>query len=150
TCVLGCHDIGPLPPSRSGRAKKSAAADEDSGVAGASGGAAGQRAMDDQDDASGAEPSGPLFTCNRLDSKEPMPPGDVVAAGDAAPQMQAVFTRDVFGLFKSACGACHVESIRAGFQVKSLATFAESTKDRQQRILDKIRSDDETSFMPPA
>ncbi len=57
-----------------------------------------------------------------------------------------VFTADLFGLFQSNCGACHVDNSLGGFHV-SLATFPTAVT---AKALDRIRSDDPKVFMPPS
>ena len=91
----------------------------------------------------------PLVPCIPADSAEPVPARDVVSSADARPTEQAIFTADIFGLFKSNCGGCHADTNRGMFQARTVAAFPAATKDRQQLIHDKIRSDDPKVYMPP-
>jgi mono/diheme cytochrome c family protein len=101
-------------------------------------------------DAGSAEPEPEAaLQCIALRSKEPIPALNRADPDGATAAERAVFTRDVFSLFKGACGACHVETDRGAFRVKDVISFASATGDRQQRILDRIRSDDASRFMPP-
>ena len=63
-------------------------------------------------------------------------------SGGAATTMA---TRDLFELFRSSCGACHVEGSLGGLHVTQ-ETFA--TAIGQNAIL-RIKSDDPTVYMPP-
>jgi mono/diheme cytochrome c family protein len=92
----------------------------------------------------------PLVACKPLESREPIPVLAPQSSADASTTVdRTVFTRDVFNLFKGACGACHVETNRGGFQVRDVVAFPAGTEERQQLILDRIRSDDARSYMPP-
>lgn len=106
-------------------------------------------AIDAGQDAADAEEE-PLAECKPLESREPIPVLSAQSSADAQGTAdRTVFTRDVFNMFKGACGACHVETDRGGFQVRDLVAFPAGTLDRQQLILDRIRSDDPRSYMPP-
>ena len=91
-------------------------------------------------------------TCVPLQSNEPMPALDAVSAAGAAAPERAIFTRDVFALFKSNCGGCHVDPVpgRGNFGARDLSRFQTATRDRQQTILDRLRTDDLARIMPPA
>ena len=56
-----------------------------------------------------------------------------------------VFTTDLFSLFQSNCGACHVDNSLGGFQV-SLLTFPTHVS---AKALERITSDDPEVYMPP-
>jgi mono/diheme cytochrome c family protein len=85
-------------------------------------------------------------TCHTLTSSEPMPARSTVvsqmATGSAT---QTYFTSDLFGIFKSICGGCHVETSLGNFGVNT-NTFSMLV---DQKVLDVITSDDPNVFMPP-
>ena len=56
-----------------------------------------------------------------------------------------VFTSDLFNLFQSNCGACHVDNRLGGFEV-SLLTFPTTVS---SAALERMRSDEEDFYMPP-
>lgn len=68
-----------------------------------------------------------------------------MSAVAVAPRERTMFTNDLFGLFKSHCGGCHVETRLGGFQA-TRATFAR-TVDR--KVIDTMKLDDPSRFMPP-
>ncbi|HLK89000.1 MAG TPA: hypothetical protein VKZ18_03845 [Polyangia bacterium] len=66
--------------------------------------------------------------------------------GDGGAQQDVELTSDLYNLFKSVCGGCHVESNLGSFQVTetTFPTLVNST------VLGMITSDDPSVFMPPA
>ena len=56
-----------------------------------------------------------------------------------------VFTRDLFALFRSNCGGCHVDQSQGGLHV-GMTDFA---KKITATALQRIRSDDPSFYMPP-
>lgn len=93
--------------------------------------------------------SGVPPTCTPAAASEVLPPrSTLVGNGDAvdsAPTQATYFTADLYGLFKSVCGGCHVESNLGGFVV-SQATFPIMvTRD----VYNVIVSPDRAVFMPP-
>ncbi|MFT3926614.1 MAG: hypothetical protein QM778_28980 [Myxococcales bacterium] len=95
------------------------------------------------------DPGPEVAKCASVQSAEPVPARDVVSVLNLKPGQRAVLTSNLFGLFKGACGACHVETIRGDFQVKDVGEFAEATSSRQALILERIRSEDPNKYMPP-
>ena len=57
-----------------------------------------------------------------------------------------VFTSDLFGVFASNCGGCHVDNSLGGFHVTA-GTFATTVT---EKALARITSDDPKFFMPPS
>jgi mono/diheme cytochrome c family protein len=75
-----------------------------------------------------------------------MPARSSLTTSDGATVTQPTyFTADLYTLFKSVCGGCHVESNLGGFQVTQ-ATFPTLV---DQSIYEVITSDDPAVFMPP-
>lgn len=62
---------------------------------------------------------------------------------------RAIFTRDLYSIFKTHCGACHVDTNLGNFRVKEQGLFANDTNDQQDVILSTMTSDDPEVFMPP-
>jgi mono/diheme cytochrome c family protein len=95
------------------------------------------------------QPPPPAATCTKLSSPETVPARDVVTSANAKSN-DVVFAQDVFGLFKANCGGCHIEQGLGGFHpANSVAGFADATQDRQQKIYDRLHSDDPNFVMPP-
>ncbi len=74
-------------------------------------------------------------------------PARVTAMSAEAPAAKdtTMFTADLFGLFKSHCGACHVEAKLGNFQ----ATVRTFSKEVDQKTIDAIRSNEPAKLMPP-
>jgi mono/diheme cytochrome c family protein len=101
---------------------------------------------DDGDWRTDAGPPPGEASCRPAQTSEPLPArADLFGASSAGNAPTTMFTRDLFGLFKSHCGACHVEASLGGFHVTS-QTFAMVVGDN---VLARIRSDDSGFFMPP-
>ncbi len=84
--------------------------------------------------------------CDPARSAEPLPArADLFSADGSGGGPTTMFTRDLFGLFRSHCGACHVEASLGGFHVTS-QTFAMVVG---ENVLMRIKSDTSTFFMPP-
>lgn len=66
--------------------------------------------------------------------------GDVTSA-----KPSVMFTQDLFGLFRSHCGACHIDASQGGFNVTS-TTFRTKVDDL---VLATITSEDVNKVMPP-
>lgn len=64
----------------------------------------------------------------------------------ASAQSSSMFVRDLFNLFKSSCGGCHVDASYGGFHVSPL-TF--SFDMNRPEVLRDIFSDDPNQVMPP-
>ena len=90
--------------------------------------------------------------CAAVSSSQPMPArATVIEVGmGTTPSTSAngttYFTSDLFGLFKSNCGGCHVETNLGTFQVSS-TNFAQKVT---QMVVDTIKSPDPAVFMPPS
>jgi mono/diheme cytochrome c family protein len=75
-----------------------------------------------------------------------LPARGVVMADEAGSDQSAVFTRDLFNLFRSYCGGCHVDGDRGGLHV-NLDNFPMVIT---QQALNRILSDDPSFYMPPS
>jgi mono/diheme cytochrome c family protein len=85
--------------------------------------------------------------CTPATASEVLPPRSTVLdmGAQAAPVQDTYFTADLYNLFKSVCGGCHVESNLGNFVVNQ-ATFPTAvTRD----VYALIASDDPSVFMPP-
>ena len=95
--------------------------------------------------------SGTPPTCTAASASEALPPRASVVqqAGTdagAAPTNDTYFTADLYGLFKSVCGGCHVESNLGNFSVTQATFPTVVTRD----VYGYITSADPNVFMPPA
>ncbi len=84
--------------------------------------------------------------CRAADTAEPLPQRDVVSDREAAAVDISYFTSDLFATFKANCGSCHLEAASGGLLIKTSADFASLFN---QEVLDVIKSDDPTKYMPP-
>lgn len=88
----------------------------------------------------------------------PPPPGPCVQAraenlparlaatsAQASSGSRTVFVNDLFNLFKSSCGGCHVDAALGNFKVGPL-DFADKV---DQKVVDRILSSDPAKTMPP-
>src|SRR5262249_34893354 len=88
--------------------------------------------------------------CPATRSAENAPARLVASSGGmAAATEKAGFVYDLFSLFKTNCGACHVEQGLKGFWVPNALVFPDKVKDKGQTVLDRIRSNDKDMVMPP-
>lgn len=78
-------------------------------------------------------------------ASDPLPARSNVMARSGAAAPSGVFTSDLFGLFASNCGGCHVDSSLGGFHVTP-GTFATVVG---QEAFKRLTSDDPKYFMPP-
>jgi mono/diheme cytochrome c family protein len=76
-----------------------------------------------------------------------LPARSAVASTTAGAQKRVVFTRDLFNLFQSHCGGCHVDANLGGFDGQ-LIDFDNFPELITQDAVDLIQSDDEEKFMP--
>jgi mono/diheme cytochrome c family protein len=89
----------------------------------------------------------PLPQCTPVQSSDPLPARTTIVGAAAASASSATyFTADLFGLFKSVCGGCHVESNLGGFSVSETTFPMLVTRDVYNS---EIVSDDPSTFMPP-
>jgi mono/diheme cytochrome c family protein len=92
-------------------------------------------------------------TCTPAKASEVLPPRSTVvgqgAASTGAKEQNLYFTADLYGLFKSVCGGCHVDSNRGNFVVTA-STFATAADLVSGHVYDVITSDDQDVYMPPA
>lgn len=96
------------------------------------------------DDGTDAQPH--PVRCDPATTAEPLPArSNLLSADRTGGGPTTMFTRDLFGLFRSHCGACHVESSLGGFHVTA-QTFPTMIGDS---VLARIKSDDAAAFMPP-
>ncbi len=94
-------------------------------------------------------PAAALGICNPVRSAEPLPARALPTVDDSQTTTivnQSVFVNDLYGLFKSYCGGCHVEQGLGNFKVTSL-TFSKDVD--AAKVLASVKSDDPTKFMPP-
>jgi mono/diheme cytochrome c family protein len=85
--------------------------------------------------------------CVPVMSSQFLPPRSTITAGvAAAPTQPTYFTPNLFALFRSVCGGCHVENSLGDFTVTA-NSFPSLVG---QKVLDTIMSDDPMVFMPPA
>ncbi len=86
--------------------------------------------------------------CTPAKSSQVLPPrSTVVGAGaqDAGAAQDTYFTSDLYGLFKSVCGGCHVESPLGNF----LVTATTFPKVVTEAVYGVMTSDDPLVYMPP-
>jgi mono/diheme cytochrome c family protein len=67
------------------------------------------------------------------------------AAAPTAPRNKTMFTADLFNLFKSHCGGCHVDAKLGGFQATA-RTFGTTV---DAKAIATIKAEDPAKFMPP-
>jgi len=79
---------------------------------------------------------------------EPIPARSEVVSANAAPSAKPVFTSDLFSLFQSNCGGCHVEAALGGFNDQKV-TLQNFPMVVDQKVIDAIRSSDPDKVMPP-
>jgi mono/diheme cytochrome c family protein len=82
--------------------------------------------------------------CAPAQSSQPLPA--LQGAGTPSGSTKPYFTTDLFDLFRSTCGGCHVAGSYGGFTVTAL-TFPQQVT---QSVLDRVLSDDPSVYMPPA
>jgi mono/diheme cytochrome c family protein len=98
-------------------------------------------------DAGARDAGDELVACSPPVASDAIPARSTVMARSAASGGPAgVFTADLFGLFQSSCGGCHVDNALGDFQV-SLLTFSSTVT---AEALERITSDDPERYMPPA
>jgi mono/diheme cytochrome c family protein len=86
-----------------------------------------------------------VTACTPVSSSQPVPARTDLAASSSGGGVY--FTSDLFDLFRSVCGGCHVAANYGGYNV-TLNNFSEQVT---QQILDaRIKSDDPAMYMPPA
>jgi mono/diheme cytochrome c family protein len=87
--------------------------------------------------------------CTAAKSSQVLPPRSTLTAGtgaqDGGSSSSTYFTSDLFGLFKSVCGGCHVEQSFGSFAVSQNTFPTVVTAD----VYNIIVSDDPATFMPP-
>jgi mono/diheme cytochrome c family protein len=87
------------------------------------------------------------LVCMPVSSSTPLPARSTLTAGTVAASPTLYFTSDLFNLFKTVCGGCHVESNLGNPPfVVSANTFSMVV---DQTVVDRITSDDPTQEMPP-
>lgn len=89
-----------------------------------------------------ARPLDPNATCWPLQTSEPLPAR--VAVTSAVPTDQTFFTRDLYTLVSGSC-TCHSQNTVGGVHFGPV-TFPDDVTDK---VLEVIKSDDPTTFMPP-
>jgi mono/diheme cytochrome c family protein len=97
----------------------------------------------DEPDAGGGEPS--AADCVPAVSSDALRARSSVMARGLKAGASGVFVTDLFGLFQSNCGGCHVDNSLGGFHV-SLATFPSVVT---SKALERISSDEPDFYMPP-
>ncbi|HVW23778.1 MAG TPA: hypothetical protein VHC69_00310 [Polyangiaceae bacterium] len=89
--------------------------------------------------------SAPSGFCRAARSSEPIPARDAVMSQTAASSDVTVFVSDIFGLFNSICGGCHVDGYSGGLHVGPL----DFPDDIDQSVVDRITTSDPNQTMPP-
>jgi mono/diheme cytochrome c family protein len=88
----------------------------------------------------------PDVRCGPAATSQPLPArADLFSSSAAAAAPTTMATRDLYELFKSTCGACHVEGSQGGFHVTP-DTFPMLVG---PNAVMRIKSDDPGYFMPP-
>ena len=91
--------------------------------------------------------------CTAAQSSQKIPARSSLTAGqDGGVASQPIyFTADLYGLFKSVCGSCHVDSNFGGFVVtpSSFATVVPSFSYLGNSVYKILTSDDPALYMPP-
>lgn len=91
-------------------------------------------------------PPPPQAACRPARSSEALPARSPVISDEVTPARETrVFTADLFNLFRSHCGACHVETKLGDFQVTA-RTFAKLV---DGKVLQVMKTDDPAKVMPP-
>ncbi len=91
-------------------------------------------------------PTSTNAVCVPVRSAETEPARLAVMSKETSTIGAPVFTADLFNLFKSSCGGCHVEGGLGGFQVGPL-DFADKV---DGKVLERIRATNPKDVMPPA
>ncbi len=86
------------------------------------------------------------LACSPAESSERLPARLGITDGGTAATVRSVFVGDIYNLFTSTCGGCHVEGSLGGFHV-SADDFAAKV---DQRVRDRILATDPARTMPPA
>ncbi|HEX7481776.1 MAG TPA: hypothetical protein VF331_28475, partial [Polyangiales bacterium] len=102
--------------------------------------------MTAHDAGAAARPSAAPPPCVAPVTSEPLPARAATMTHNSGANETEVFTRDLFNLFRSHCGACHVDANRGGLQV-NLSNFSQTVT---QASLNAIVSDDAARYMPPS
>jgi mono/diheme cytochrome c family protein len=84
-------------------------------------------------------------TCMPLQSSEPIPARIAVISATASMSTKTYFVKDLFNLFRSTCGGCHVDGNQGYFHV-DLTTFPTMVG---QNVIDRLTTEDPTKVMPP-
>ena len=94
----------------------------------------------------------PPATCTSARSSQPIPPRSTLTAADgqSSPEANIELTSQLFSLFNSVCGGCHVGPNQGGFNVTS-ATFSQivNTKNGSFDVLAAMDSTSLSVVMPP-
>src|SRR5437868_4182224 len=99
--------------------------------------------------AAGPRPDGSQKpSCVALQSSEPIPARLSVMLASEPVTTRTVFVRDVFNLFNSTCGGCHVAGSYGGFHVDSV-TFPIKVG-QNPKVIERLTTDDIMKVMPPA
>ena len=90
--------------------------------------------------------TGPL-TCEAAQTSSPLPArGEIMTGATSGGATTSFYTEDLFNLFKSNCGGCHVDTNLGNFHVTA-STFATVV---DQTVMAVIKTDDAAKYMPPA
>ncbi|HMJ12848.1 MAG TPA: hypothetical protein VK524_15610 [Polyangiaceae bacterium] len=87
--------------------------------------------------------------CDTARSGGPLPARSAVMSSSAQVGSRLVFTRDLFDMFASYCGACHVSGTRPGAFGGERITFANFSSKLTESVVSRIRTDDPREMMPP-
>jgi mono/diheme cytochrome c family protein len=83
--------------------------------------------------------------CAAVETPEALVPRANVMSEEAGNGSEVVFVSDLFQVFKTQCGGCHVESDAGGLKV-SLGSFPVKVG---EEAIERMKSDDLLEFMPP-
>ena len=109
------------------------------------GGAGTRDAGSDDPDAEPDASTPTALPCTPAQASDALRPRSSAMGDGKSNSATGVFTSDLFNLFQSNCGGCHVDNSLGGFQV-SLLTFPSTVT---HEALDRMRSDEQDFYMPP-
>ena len=88
----------------------------------------------------------PPTDCRPAITAQPLPLRTVTHDGAALPETRRVFVDDMFALFRSLCGGCHVDGNQGGWQVTRTGFNAQAAR---ESLASMLRNDSIDRVMPP-
>jgi mono/diheme cytochrome c family protein len=85
-----------------------------------------------------------LGACKAAQTMEPAPARSVAVSADAVTGSSTLFVSDLFQIFKTDCGACHVDDSQGTFHVAESSFSTDMT----DQVLTRIFSNDPNTVMP--